>query len=80
MPTTEGRNDLLDAIRRGSQLRSVNASRENTRTVIAPHNQELGIADALRLAVIARSQAFHGRDDPESDEDDRTYFTRDAWT
>lgn len=42
-------------------------------------NHDIGIADALRLAVIARTQAFHGDDDPESDEEDRTYFESDAW-
>lgn len=72
----DDRNDLLSEIQRGKKLKSVTKQNDTSkRPSINSQNHEVGIADALRLAVLSRTPAYV----QEPDMEEETYFPADEW-
>ncbi|XP_063702544.1 uncharacterized protein LOC134832454 [Culicoides brevitarsis] len=68
----DSQNDLLAAIRSGTKLRPVRQNIPSLSPALV--NKDLGIADALRLAVDAKISTLNPKN-----EDEETYFPPDEW-
>uniref|UniRef100_A0A336MMB2 CSON002186 protein n=1 Tax=Culicoides sonorensis TaxID=179676 RepID=A0A336MMB2_CULSO len=75
-----GQTDLLAEIRLGpNRLKNVNKNLPLTKPNTSSDIAESGIGSALRSALEKRSLGIQGNNDSESDEEDKTYFSRCEW-